>query len=467
MVVFICLIIYLMMNAVEQWNNQMAKKIYVLDTSVCLTDFNAITSFANNDILIPLKVLEEVDNHKQRQDGVGVNARGFIRLLDSLREKGSLIKGVRLGKGKGLLSVCDYKSSCVPESFDLSVPDNQIIATAISHIHTQSESPRPKKVILVSRDINMRVKCDAVGISAQDYINEKVVSDRTDMYTGFSTLLVDDQLIDQFYEGEDIHLPEDSGKFYPNEYIMLVSSSNEKKTAIAKYKSETEKLLKVAECNGGKKKAAWGVKPRNKEQGFALNLLRDPDVHIISLVGKAGSGKTLLALSAGLEQVLEGQGKYNHLIVSRSVQPMGKDIGFLPGTMEDKMMPWIAPIRDNLKYLMGNDKGALDSYIGQGVIEIEALTYIRGRSIPNAFIIIDEAQNLTTHELKTIITRVGEGTKIVLTGDIEQIDNVYVDEFSNGLTYAVEKFKEYDLSGHVTLLKGERSKVATLAAKIL
>jgi len=455
------------MDAVEQWNNQMAKKIYVLDTSVCLTDFNAITSFANNDILIPLKVLEEVDNHKQRQDGVGVNARGFIRLLDSLREKGSLIKGVRLGKGKGLLSVCDYNSSCVPESFDLSVPDNQIIATAISHIHTQSELPRPKKVILVSRDINMRVKCDAVGISAQDYINEKVVSDRTDMYTGFSTLLVDDQLIDQFYEGEDIHLPEGSGKFYPNEYIMLVSSSNEKKTAIAKYKSEAEKLLKVAECNGGKKKAAWGVKPRNKEQGFALNLLRDPDVHIISLVGKAGSGKTLLALSAGLEQVLEGQGKYNHLIVSRSVQPMGKDIGFLPGTMEDKMMPWIAPIRDNLKYLMGNDKGALDSYIGQGVIEIEALTYIRGRSIPNAFIIIDEAQNLTTHELKTIITRVGEGTKIVLTGDIEQIDNVYVDEFSNGLTYAVEKFKEYDLSGHVTLLKGERSKVATLAAKIL
>ena len=421
MVVFICLIIYLMMDAVEQWNNQMAKKIYVLDTSVCLTDFNAITSFANNDIVIPLKVLEEVDNHKQRQDGVGVNARGFIRLLDSLREKGSLIKGVRLNKGKGLLAVCDYNSNCVPESFDLSVPDNQIIATAITHIHAQSELPRPKKVILVSRDINMRVKCDA----------------------------------------------EDSGKFYPNEYIMLVSSSNEKKTAIAKYKSEAEKLLKVAECNGGKKKAAWGVKPRNKEQGFALNLLRDPDVHIISLVGKAGSGKTLLALSAGLEQVLEGQGKYNHLIVSRSVQPMGKDIGFLPGTMEDKMMPWIAPIRDNLKYLMGNDKGALDSYIGQGVIEIEALTYIRGRSIPNAFIIIDEAQNLTTHELKTIITRVGEGTKIVLTGDIEQIDNVYVDEFSNGLTYAVEKFKEYDLSGHVALQKGERSKVATLAAKIL
>jgi PhoH-like ATPase len=249
---------------------------------------------------------------------------------------------------------------------------------------------------------------------------------------------------------------------------MLVSSSNEKKTAIARFKDKAKPLLKVPECNGGRKKTpAWGVKPKNKEQGFALSLLRDPEVPVVSLIGKAGSGKTLLALSAGLEQVLEGKGKYNHLIVSRSIQPMGKDIGFLPGTMEDKMMPWIAPIRDNLKYLMGNDKGTLDSYISQGIIEIEALTYIRGRSIPNAFIIIDEAQNLTIHELKTIITRVGEGTKIVLTGDIEQIDNVYVDEVSNGLTYAVERFKEYDLSGHVTLIKGERSRVATLAAKIL
>jgi len=446
----------------------MAKKIYVLDTSVCLTDFNAISSFGNNDILIPLKVLDEVDHHKQRQDGVGVNARGFIRLLDALRERGSLIKGVRIAKGKGLLTVSDFVPSSVPESFDLNVPDNQIIATAISQIAVQASLPRSKKVVVVSRDINMRVKCDSVGISAQDYINEQVVTDRTDIYTGFRTLLVDDQIIDQFYENEDIFLTEEEGKFYPNEYVMLVSSSNDKKTAIAKFKGVAEKLVKVPECTGPKKKmAAWGVRPRNKEQGFALNLLRDSDVHIISLVGKAGSGKTLLALSAGLEQVLEGKGSYNHLIVSRSVQPMGKDIGFLPGTMEEKMMPWIAPIRDNLKYLMGNDKGTLDSYIGQGTIEIEALTYIRGRSIPNAFIIIDEAQNLTTHELKTIITRVGEGTKIVLTGDIEQIDNVYVDEFSNGLTYAVEKFKESELSGHVTLIKGERSKVATLAAKIL
>jgi len=446
----------------------MAKKIYVLDTSVYLTDFNAIRSYGNNDILIPLKVLDEIDNHKQRQDGVGVNARGFIRFLDSIREKGSLINGARIAKGKGLVTACDFDSAGMPASFDLNIADNQIIATAMTQISLQSTFLRPKKVIVVSRDINMRVKCDSVGIPSEDYVKEHVVSDTTDIYTGFKSVLVDDQIIDQFYDDEEIFLNEHQKCFYPNEFVMLVSSSSEKKSAIARYKSETEPLIKVPECNGNKRKIpAWGVKPRNKEQGFALNLLRDPEIPVVSLIGKAGSGKTLLALSAGLEQVLEGKGKYNHLIVSRSIQPMGKDIGFLPGTMEDKMMPWIAPIRDNLKYLMGNDKGILDSYISQGIIEIEALTYIRGRSIPNAFIIIDEAQNLSIHELKTIITRVGEGTKIVLTGDIEQIDNVYVDEVSNGLTCAVEKFKEYDLSGHVTLTKGERSSVATLAAKIL
>jgi len=446
----------------------MAKKIYVLDTSVCLTDFNAISHYGNNDIIIPLKVLDEIDNHKSRQDGVGVNARGFIRFLDSLREKGSLIKGVRIAKGKGLLKAADYEVGVLPEGWDNSIPDNQIIATAITLTEEQRPLARPRKVIVVSRDINMRVKCDSIGLNAEDYVREQVVSDTTDIYTGFITHLVDDQTIDQFYGDEEIFISNEEVKIHPNEFIMLVSSSNEKRTAIARFTGYNKPLVKVAECNSGKKKhSAWGVKPRNKEQSFGLNLLRDPNVPLVSLIGKAGSGKTLLALSAGLEQVLEGRGDYKHLIVSRSVQPMGKDIGFLPGTMEEKMMPWIAPIRDNLKYLMGNSNETLDTYIEQGVIEIEALTYMRGRSIPNAYIIIDEAQNLTLHELKTIITRVGEGTKIVLTGDIEQIDNPYLDGVSNGLTYAIEKFKPYELSGHVTLVKGERSKIATLASKIL
>jgi PhoH-like ATPase len=208
------------------------------------------------------------------------------------------------------------------------------------------------------------------------------------------------------------------------------------------------------------------VRPRNKEQSFGLDLLMNPDIPIVTLVGKAGSGKTLMAIASGLEQVLE-QKRYSRLVVSRPVQPLGKDIGYLPGTLEEKMTPWLAPIEDNLKYLMGNDKDVLDMYVDKGLIEIEALTYIRGRSIANAYIVIDEAQNLTSHELKTIITRVGEGTKIILTGDVEQIDNAYIDETSNGLTYAIEKFKTHDLSGHITLKKGERSRVATLASKVL
>ena len=247
---------------------------------------------------------------------------------------------------------------------------------------------------------------------------------------------------------------------------MLVSSANEKKTALARFYNYSNPLRRI---NGEYKQGVWGVRPRNKEQNFALNLLLDPDVPIVTLVGKAGSGKTLLALAAGLAQVVEtnAESRYKHLVISRPIQPMGKDIGYLPGTIEEKMAPWLAPIQDNLKYLMGNDKETLQMYTMQGIIEVEALTYIRGRSIANAFIIIDEAQNLTAHELKTIITRVGENTKIILTGDIEQIDNVYVDETSNGLTYAIEKFKSHDITGHMALIKGERSNVATLAAKIL
>jgi PhoH-like ATPase len=282
------------------------------------------------------------------------------------------------------------------------------------------------------------------------------------VYLGFGSHLVDDQIIDQFYEGGEVFLDEEEVTLYPNQFVMLVSSSNEKKTALSKFVDYNKPLQKVHDYKNG----VWDVIPRNKEQSFAINLLMDPDVSIITLLGKAGSGKTLLAIAAGLQQVLDADNLYKKLVVSRPVQPMGKDIGFLPGTLEEKMNPWLMPIQDNLEFLMG-DKTALQTYIHSGVIEIEALTYIRGRSISNAFIIIDESQNLTRHELKTIITRVGEGTKIILTGDIEQIDNVYIDETSNGLTYAVEKLKEHDIAGHIALQKGERSKVATLAAKIL
>jgi len=435
------------------------KKIYVLDTSVCLTDADSITSFENNDIIIPLKVLEEIDHHKKRQDGVGINARKTIRTLDSFREKGNLNKGVRIAKGKGMIYAKSHDPSHLPEAFDSLLPDNQIIGTALTEKHLQ---PR-RKIIIVSRDINMRVKCDAVGLLAEDYVEGQIVKDLSYIYTGTASHLIDDQIIDRFYSNEEIFLEPEEVKLFPNQFVMLVSNSNEKKTALARFINYERALKRVHEYKNG----VWDVIPRNKEQSYALNLLLDPDIKLITLVGKAGSGKTLCAIAAALQQTVNGDQIYKRLIVSRPIQPMGKDIGYLPGTMEEKMSPWLAPIEDNLRFLMGNDKAALEMYVRDGTIEIEALTYIRGRSISKAFIIIDEAQNLTIHELKTIITRVGEGTKIVLTGDIEQIDNVYTDETSNGLTHAVEKFKAYEISGHVTLQKGERSKVATLAAKVL
>ena len=371
-----------------------------------------------------------------------------------------MYKGVRLAKGKGIVYVKLCKKENLPEDLDLSIPDNEIIAVALNQ---KDENPK-RKTIVVTRDINMRVKCDSLGLITEDYHSNQAVKDTRHIYTGFTEHLVDEPILDRFYADEEVYIDkEDSASLMPNQYIMLVSNQNEKKTALAKVKTYDSPLKKI---NGNHKKGIWGVKPRNKEQIFALDLLKDIDINMITLVGKAGSGKTLLAIASGLQQVVESD-KYKRLVISRPIQPMGRDIGFLPGTMEEKMAPWVAPIQDNLQFLMGNDKETLEMYMRNGIIEVEALTYIRGRSISNAFIIIDEAQNLTAHELKTILTRVGENTKIVFTGDVEQIDNIYIDETSNGLTHAVEKFKSYNISGHITLVKGERSQIATIASKIL
>jgi len=435
------------------------KKIYVFDTSVFLTNFNCIYSYENNDIVIPLKVLDEIDGHKKRQDGVGVNARNTIRILDALREKGNLHKGVKLEEEYGVVSVRDYNPDDLPPGFDLSCADNQIIGTAI----TEKKKYSRKSVVVVSRDINMRVKCDALGIPCEDYSVDQLVDSTEDIYTGLTRHLVDDEIIDRFYSGDEIFLEEEDVKLYPNQYVMLISNFNEKKTALARFMNYSSPLARISERRNG----TWGLRPRNKEQSFAIDLLMDPSIQVITMIGKAGCGKTLLAIAAGLEQTLENDKIYKKLVVSRPIQPLGNDIGFLPGTLEDKMSPWLMPIQDNLEFLFGSDKTTLEMLFENGTIEMEALTYIRGRSISNAFIIIDEAQNLSLHELKTIITRVGEGTKIILTGDVEQIDNVYLDATTNGLSYAIERFKDQELAGHITLIKGERSKVATLAAKIL
>ena len=438
----------------------MSKKIYVLDTNVLLSDFNAIYAFKNNDLVIPLKVLEEIDKHKKRQDGVGANARQVIRELDKLREKGNVKDGVKLGGRKGNLFILGFDKSYLPSEFNINDPDNQILAT-VKTVKYNNEHLNAQ-VILVSQDINMRVKADAIDLAAEDYTTNQIVEKAEEVYTGFVQHLVDDAMIDRFYSGEKMFLDEKDIKLFPNQYVMLVSNANEKKTALAKFKNYNHPLSKVRDYKEG----IWDVRAKNKEQQFALDLLMDQDVKIVSLVGKAGCGKTLIALAAALKQTLD-DGTYKKIIVSRPVQPMGRDIGFLPGTLEEKMMPWIAPIQDNLEFLMGDDKEHMKTLQEQGTIEIEALTFIRGRSISKAFIIIDEAQNLTMHELKTIITRVGEDTKIVLTGDIEQIDSSFLDATNNGLTYAVEKFKPFELAGHVSLQKGERSAVATLAASVL
>jgi len=444
----------------------MAKKNYVLDTSVCLTDADALFKFENHDIYLPLKVLEEIDGHKKRQDSVGANARKIIRILDDFRDKGSLEKGIRIDKGKGILKVisfADLKNVIFPADLDLRHPDHIIIATA----KTLQATAENRKTIVVSRDINMRVICDSIGLNAEDYISESAVRSTDELYNGFVIQAVDEQVIDRYYDGEDIIISEDevSETWHPNQYVMMVSNANEKKSALGRFRSHFMPLQKVIH----KSIPDWNIDARNKEQAFAIDMLLDPDIKIVSLIGRAGSGKTLMAIAAGLQQTIGLRNENNHysrLIVSRPVQPLGKDIGFLPGTMEEKMLPWLMPIQDNLKFLMG-DRTSLEMYMEKGKIELEALTYIRGRSIANAFIVIDEAQNLTKHEIKTIITRIGEGTKIVLTGDIEQIDNVYVNETSNGLAHAVEKFKEFPIAGHVTFRKGERSELATLASKVL
>ena len=436
------------------------KKIYVVDTSVCLTSANSLYSFKNNDIIIPIKVLEEIDGHKKRQDVVGANARQTIRILDALRQKGSLSEGVRLGKGKGIIRVINSVfSDIMPPELSKEAADNKIISCALKLSHSEQD----RKVILVSRDINMRVIANSLGIIAEDYEGEHVLEDSSKLYTGTHDLLIDDEVIDRFYNGEEIYLDKSQSRgLYANQFVKLISNHNEKKTALGRFTHEQSHLAQVKNA-----KAMWGVTPRNTEQRYALDLLLDPSVAVVSLVGRAGSGKSLLALCAGLEQVIGTQKRYDRLLVSKPVQSVGKDIGFLPGTLEEKMLPWLKPIQDNLQFLLGNDKGMMQDYMDRGVIEVEAISYIRGRSIANSYMIIEECQNLTQHEIKTIITRVGENTKIVLTGDVEQIDNAYIDETSNGLSNVVEKFKPSLLAGHVLMQKGERSLVATLASEVL
>lgn len=438
------------------------KKTFVLDTNVLLHDPQALFRFQENDILIPITVIEEIDRFKKDMNETGRNARQVSRILDELRAKGSLASGVTLESG-GTLQVALMHGemfSRLPCELSEQKGDNRILAVAAEARSRSAKVP----VILVTKDTNLRIKADAIGIPAEDYESDKV--DISELYTGFAQVEVPPETIDRFYGQGWVEL---GGNLEPNQYVVVRDSANPSHTAMGKFQAGKGRLVPLMKIG---KDGVWSIHPRNREQTCALDALLDDSVRIVTLVGKAGTGKTLLAIAAGLQKTAE-ENVYNRLLVSRPVFPMGKDLGFLPGDIEEKLAPWMQPIFDNVELLLSGheaEKRHSKGYrelMAMGIMEIEPLTYIRGRSIPNQYLIVDEAQNLTPHEIKTIVTRAGEGTKVVLTGDPYQIDNPYVDSSSNGLTYLVERFKGQAISAHITMMKGERSELAELAANLL
>lgn len=437
----------------------MAKKIFVLDTNVLLMNPRSIFSFEDNDVIIPMAVLEEIDDQKNKSSDLGYNARETSRLLEDLREKGRLDEGVKLEGGGVLRVVINGHERELPQNISLDKMDNRIINAAI-HLKKNSD----KEVILVSNDINLRLISDAFGLKAEMHKADRLTDE--DLYTGYTQCEISGNKIDQFYQNGNLSIEDIDSEieFYPNEFINLnTPGGGSKQSALGII--ENDKLVKLR----NEKRNALGIKPLNREQTMAMEILLRDEVELITLAGKAGTGKTLLALAAGLEKVLKEK-KYNRILVARPVVPMGKDIGFLPGTKEDKLQPWMQPIFDNLDYILKQNKSSditFNKLVEKDRIQIEPLTYIRGRSVPDQFIIIDEAQNLSKHEVKTIITRVGKNSKIILTGDPFQIDNPFLDKQNNGLTYLAYRLREIDITGHIMLEKGERSELARIASEML
>ena len=460
------------------------RKTFVLDTNVLLHDPQALTRFEDNAVVIPIEVVEEIDRFKRDPSEKGRNARQISRLLDALRENGNLADGVPIDDASGgTLQVVFCRSETLaqlPPELKGGNGDNNILAVALEQLRSGLISDQPP-VVLVTKDTNLRIKADAVGLTAQDYTTDKV--DIADLYPGVCELMASAAAMEQL-KGEGglalAELPSAQGAaLQANEGVTLVDQAQPNHTLLARFDAGSGRLLPLQRAG---KVRLGKVSARNREQTFALDLLLDPSVQLLTLVGKAGTGKTLLALAAGLHQVAD-EHLYERLLVTRPVISLGREIGFLPGSLEEKMGPWMQPIIDNLDFLLGGadadegrsprpgaQRGNRSNWTdlkGMGLLEVEAISYIRGRSIPRQFMVVDEAQNLTPHEVKTIVTRVGEGTKIVFTGDPYQIDNPYVDAESNGLTWLVERFKGQRLAGHVTLMRGERSELAELAANLL
>jgi PhoH-like ATPase len=435
-------------------------KNYILDTNVLLHDPNSILNFEDNHVLIPIEVIEEIDRFKRDSSERGQNARAVSRALDKLRSSGSLSEGVKLANGGKLRIVFreenGHGSGNGLGNYNV---DSRIVALALQ---IQKSTPR-RKTVLISKDINLRLKADALGLAAEDYETDRVSV--SELYSGMFDLVLPESDVASFRAHGELALKK-AGKFWPNEYCTLIEEANPKRTALAKVDPTGTKLIPIIECREG----VYGIRPRNREQHFVLDALLDERVKLVTLMGKAGTGKTLLAMAAGLKRsVLDRE--YRRLVVARPTISMGKELGFLPGSLEEKLNPWMQPIHDALEMLgdlnMGHDNRRTADLMRNGAIVVEALSYIRGRSIAQQFMIIDEAQNLTPLEVKTIITRVGNGTKIVFTGDPWQIDNPYVDSSSNGFNYIVSKFRQHAIAAHVEMQKGERSELAELAANIL
>ena len=434
-------------------------KNYVLDTNVLLHDPNALLNFKDNHVLVPIEVIEEIDKFKRETSERGQNARSVSRRLDALRRQGSLAEGVVLANG-GILRIIFEKPTARPRPAapDASNVDSRILALAIA----VSDAERGRPTILVTKDINLRLKADVYGLDAEDYETDQV--NLKDLYTGHFEATVPAGRLANFRMHGEVPVPEGPVR-HANQYCSLVEEGPSKRSILGRIDPSGTRVVPLQDVQN-----VWGIRPKNREQHFALDALLDDQVKLVTLMGKAGTGKTLLALAAGVKKTVADR-EFRRLLVARPTVSMGKELGFLPGSLDEKLAPWMQPIHDALELLgdlnMGREHGRTSDLLRSGTIMVEALSYIRGRSIAHQFMIIDEAQNLTPLEAKTIITRVGQGTKIILTGDPYQIDNPYVDAASNGFTYIVNRFKGQRLSAHVELAQGERSELAEVAANIL
>ncbi len=438
------------------------QKCFVLDTNVLIHNPFAIYSFADNKVVIPITVIEELDRFKTSADKNGMHARQVLREIDALIKKGALKKGAKM-KNKGTLLIDFGPRRALIPNFNVALPDNKIIATAY-HLQKKGHT-----VFFISKDVNARIKAEALGIKARDYEKEKV--EYANLYRGWKEIIIKKKDMAELLARRRLLLKGYS--FFPNEYAFLKEEKNNQRVVVCKFQEETGALVPL--LNGCR---VMGISPLNMEQRIALDLLLNDNIKLVTLVGQAGTGKTLLALASALAKTIQTKPPYEKVLVARPIMPLGRDIGYLPGSKDKKLSYWMQPIFDNLELILKKTVSSKiprltisemtpDALMRNDLLEVEALTFIRGRSIPNQFLIVDEAQNLTPHEIKTIISRAGYGTKIVLTGDPDQIDNPYLDANSNGLSYSVERLKKSSLFGHILLTKSERSELASLAVNEL